>query len=162
PSMNEFQIRALSGSAAKLVPTSTPIRHTFRACCARAASGHPAAPPTSARNIRRCTWPPVRAEECHKTTSSQQAPHRFTASQWVDAGEGSYGSFSPVPIDATTAGLPSLTDCLGRPCCYGERVPASGVTSPGLAGGLEGLYGNAMAPIFWELRYDPDHFRSRC
>jgi hypothetical protein len=47
---------AFNGSGG-VPPRSTPSRHTLRACCARAASGHAAAaPPSVAKNFRRPMW----------------------------------------------------------------------------------------------------------
>src|SRR6516165_9193499 len=41
-------------------PTIHPIRQTLPACCARAASGHAAAPPTNEMKVRRLIYPSSR------------------------------------------------------------------------------------------------------
>src|SRR6516165_4912444 len=41
-------------------PTIHPIRQTLPACCARAASGHVAAPPTNEMKVRRLIYPSSR------------------------------------------------------------------------------------------------------
>jgi hypothetical protein len=54
-------MRACPIASSAAVPTRTPIRRTRSPCCARATSGHAAAPPSSVMNERRFTarMPPV-------------------------------------------------------------------------------------------------------
>ena len=57
---NAAMLACMSASSAPAPPRSTPMRRTLSPCCARAASGHVAAPPMSVMNSRRFTRSPRR------------------------------------------------------------------------------------------------------